>query len=913
MTCEEMRAEMRRKVVPENVIPQNIIEYLMDDSAELPELDAFTFLNRLRALGIGSADFQYLLEACNAPAACVEKVKRNPAMNLQSLILTLESSGLTAQDYTIMLYTARQIWEQTLTIRLEKTSEAVDEVDEETEENPEQIPVEEIEKTVQPEPVPEKTADDESATDDDDEDFDEPSLAEVLEQVRLLEREMSYHADDEEEAEKLPEIAPEEPEAPSLDNAEIAYDEEPEQSARNVGGLTSDFSKIFDIIKENKQAERDEAQSSAPESVENNEESEEPAAKSVDTLSTATLSVTKILAGMQKTAPEKSTELDSTGLADIETEEAEISADEDYSYDDHLKFDGTDSLVKIDQRLFMKTAVQTRKPVQTLDEDENPAEDSEESSENDYDDYDEENPAYDYDDDENDYDEDYEYEDDEDELSRKIRRTPKKYHIKALVAGAIGAAALTLLSVTAERFTQKAPEIFFAEQNDDIFAQIYKSYDAKIMGGDNISEYSDSCEIFGDLLINKNGGASFSDDKNVYTVTSETVSAESFNGTMLDSAKYITPPNKTKFVTAFEQDGALYCVFSGEKGGNECGYMKIKDGTTLFTVRQDGILTDFSLDDGKISLGSVYVPSYSRSFSASDTDVYLPCLGKDEKTPLTAENVAISGTDGCSFAVCAEYTLASGENSAAKAVLGNPVSASADFKTALNGKTEDKEYGLLIDFKDKLSSKKCEKISAATFGKDFSVTLEGENANIRNADFTAKCALSNFAENAEKLKIMDKNLLVGNKDGFFSAFDCTKLAEPAAVKLTKTNGIVSGDNAALFSVDGGLTITYYKKENSAAKVLGKYQKSFSDDELKTLVLKGAETTAFADDSCGAAFEYFDGVSVVAQYVVFGKNEGVKTLYDDKTGFTRAFAAGGKIYAVSSNGFDCVTGKSPLTE
>ena len=51
-----MRAEMRRKVVPENVIPQNIIEYLMDDTAELPELDAFTFLNRLRALGIGSAE-----------------------------------------------------------------------------------------------------------------------------------------------------------------------------------------------------------------------------------------------------------------------------------------------------------------------------------------------------------------------------------------------------------------------------------------------------------------------------------------------------------------------------------------------------------------------------------------------------------------------------------------------------------------------------------------------------------------------------------------------------------------------------------------------------------------------------------------------------------------------------------------
>ena len=888
MTCEEMRAEMRRKVVPENVIPQNIIEYLMDDSAELPELDAFTFLNRLRALGIGSADFQYLLEACDAPAQCVEKVKRNPAMNLQNLILTLESSGLTAQDYTIMLYTARQIWEQTLTIRLEKTSEAADEVDEEAEDNPEQIPVEEIE------PVPEENAVEENAQADDDEDFDEPSLAEVLEQVRLLEREMSYHGDDEEEPEKLPEIAPEEPEASSYDNAEIAYDEEPEQSARNVGGLTSDFSKIFDIIKENKQAERDEAQSYAPEADEYYEESEEPVAKSVGALPTGTLSVTKILAGMQKTAPQneeigdEDSYEDEEDIDEISAEEAEINADEDYEDE---SFDDTSSLVQIDQTLFRKNAKPV--PVRELPDDED-------------------EPV-----DEEDYDEDEEYEDyDENERSRRIRRTPKKYHIKALVAGAIGAAALTVLSVSAERFTQKAPEIFFAEQNDDIFSQIYKSYDAKIMGGDNISEYSDNCEIFGNLLINKNGGASFSDDKNVYTVTSEKVSAESFNGTMLDSAKYITPPNKTEFVTAFWEDGALYCVFSGEndnKSEKECGYMKIQNGTTLFTVRQDGVLSDFSLEDGKISLGSVYVPSYSRSFSAADTDVYLPRLGKNEKTPLTAENVVISGTDGCSFAVCAEYTLASGENSAAKAVLGNPVSASADFRAALNGKTEDKEYGLLIDFKDTLSAKKCEKITAAAFGKDFSVTLEGENANLRNADFTAKCALSNFAEDAQQLKIIDKNLLVGNKDGFFSAFDCTNLAEPVAVKFMKTNGIVSGDNAALFSVDGGLTITYYKKENGAAKVLGTYRKAFSDDELKTLVLKGAETTAFADDSCGAAFEYFDGVSVVSQYVVFGKNEGLKTLYDDRTGFTRAFASGGKIYAVSSNGFDCVTGKSPLTE
>ena len=119
MTVSQLRDRMTEKVVPEKLMPQNIVEFLMDEDAELPELDAFTFLNRLRALGIGSADFLYLLSGCGAPAEAVEKVRKNPAMNLQGLILTLDGAGLTSQDYTRMLYTARQLWERTLTMRLE--------------------------------------------------------------------------------------------------------------------------------------------------------------------------------------------------------------------------------------------------------------------------------------------------------------------------------------------------------------------------------------------------------------------------------------------------------------------------------------------------------------------------------------------------------------------------------------------------------------------------------------------------------------------------------------------------------------------------------------------------------------------------------------------------------------------------
>ncbi len=860
MTIEEIRAEMRRKVVPENVIPQNIVEYLMDDAAELPELDAYTFLNRLRELGIGSADFEYLLEGCGAPAECVEKIRKNPAMNLQNLILTLESSGMTSHDYTIILYTARQIWERTLTLRIENTSAVADYVDINTEElsaADEEEPVEDYRAPRMPKvadayenafPDEEEDAYEDEPDDEENRDeFGEPTLAEVLEQVKLLEKEMAYSGFDDE---------PEQTEEPAINytevktgvsrrkepNAELSYSEEPEKAEEpqsDFSGLASDFSRVFDKIKETKQAERDAA-----------EEEEEPV------VHTRTMSVTKILAGMQKTRDE---------------EEAEIDPDEEIV--DEEEIGDTSALIKIDQTLFDKNEKTAR--------------------------------SYDYDDDP---DEEYER-----KKQKPAKKSSKSYHIKSLIAAAVGAAALTVVSVAAVPAAQKPSGIFFAEKNEDIFSKINKSYSSKIIGGETICEYSDTCEIFGDLLINKNGAMNFYDEKTVYAVTSEKISAESFDGTMLAAAKEILPPAKTSFVTAFQQDGALYCIFSGKEDGNknsgkECGYMKIRNGTTLFTVRQDGALSDFSLNGGTIALGSVYVPNYTRSFSAGDTDVYLPRLGKNEKAPMSVENVAVSGTDGCSFAVCAEYKLDSGESSAAKAVLGDPISASADYRAAFNGKTDKEEYGLLISYKDEISSKKCGKISGAAFGEGFAVTLEGENANIRDADLTAKRGLANFPEKAEQFKIIGKNLLVGNENGFFAAFDCANPEEPAALKLTKTNGIVQGDDAVLFSVDSGLTITYYNRAGNEAKVAASYRKEFTPEELKTLVLKGAETTAFADGSCGAAYEYFDGVSVVSQYVVFGKKQGEKTLYDDKTGFTRAFAAGGKIYAISSKGFSCVSDK-----
>ncbi|MDE6733429.1 MAG: hypothetical protein K2J77_11205, partial [Oscillospiraceae bacterium] len=155
MTIEELRSAMRRKVVPEEVVPQNVISCLIDEDAEPPKPDAFTFLMRLRALGIGSTDFVNLLEGCGAPDGVVAKIKQNPAMSLQGLILTLENSELDSDDYTRMLLTARQVWERTLTLRLEKSetlSHIIDEYEKEAPEEPEEAEApEEVEEPVQEE------------------------------------------------------------------------------------------------------------------------------------------------------------------------------------------------------------------------------------------------------------------------------------------------------------------------------------------------------------------------------------------------------------------------------------------------------------------------------------------------------------------------------------------------------------------------------------------------------------------------------------------------------------------------------------------------------------------------------------------------------------------------------------------
>lgn len=206
VTVSELYDYITESVVPETVLPQNISSCLMDENADIPELDAFTFLNRLRDLGIGSADFLYLLKSCDCPAEVVEKIESNPAMSLQGLIVTLEHAGLEPKDYTRMLYSARKIWERTQTMRI---SDVMQQLAEQQITESEQEP---------PAEMPEEPADFQNEADAPPEKSNELSISEHLKGITVLcgEEMTEVHKAEPEEPSEIPEIPEDKPSGVSV-------------------------------------------------------------------------------------------------------------------------------------------------------------------------------------------------------------------------------------------------------------------------------------------------------------------------------------------------------------------------------------------------------------------------------------------------------------------------------------------------------------------------------------------------------------------------------------------------------------------------------------------------------------------------------------------------------------------------
>lgn len=792
MTIEEMRKEMRREVVPEELVPQNIINRLIDEDAEPPKLDAFSFLTRLRALGIGSGDFLDLLEGCDAPAEVVEKIRENPAMNLQGLILTLENSELTTDDYTRILLTARQVWERTLTLRLEKSEKISQEVDISDNEDDEPVKV----------------------------------YGEELPETDVKSDEVS-----EKEAEEgIPEEAPDE-----------EYDEDL---------LEMSFSAVLEKI--NAKVDNGEPENVQEENPENATEIKDGESASAEI--TGTEEKKKIVPKKPKKKRVAKPSAEATGNTDNKEDAPEIAAENAMeNEEDGISFAEVYDQIKRDKKLFLEN-YENQINMEQPDE----ADGSE-------------NPRL-------------------------------GYHKGAIIGSTVGAAALIgagfLIGNLAGNMNAK--KLHCAADNYEIFAKIYYDYNASVSGGALIGEVDDFTEVFGDLLINGNGTEpnSYSLGSEVYSLTEEAISVSIVENGSVKSLDDLVPPKNARFVAAFDSNGELYALFSGRQSG----YMKISEGKVKYMVRQDGVLTDYALYGGEIRLGTVYTPRFERTFTINDEDVYLPKTGTDFPEPISANKIYMSETDGYSYGVSAGYSTADGNMTDVCAIIGNPVAASADGRFVLNGKK-----GLIVDTGgEKPTARETPILTYATFGEGVCAIVEEtapESIKLLDSKLNDSSVLTGLTGGIGSMRFNGGSLNIIGAQGAFTV-DCSDISSPSPTVLKRINGIITEQSAITCEViNSAVVISRYDLNNGTAKKIAEYKKDVSVKDIQDVSIGNPKTAVIDGEKSGVAFSYFDGVSVVSEYVVFesGKQPSVVTLYDDKTGFTEAYTNGGKIYAICSTG------------
>ena len=856
MTIDEMRDKMREKVVPEEVVPQNIINCLIDEDAEPPKLDAFTFLTRLRALGIGSADFLNLLEGCGAPESVVEKIRQNPAMNLQGLILTLDNSELTSEDYTRMMLVARQVWERTLTMRLEKSEKISREIEQEPEkyaEEPQDISDDYSEET---------TDSNENAVieeyDDYDEDLQEMSFTAVFDKI-------STEMNEDVSKKGINEVIDAEhfPKNDSVSNGD-SNDNETET-------VDFSFAEAFDKIKKEKaekaaavsdNIEPEELEETAENEIDDNSANDESDYDDVD-------NDFSLIQFDEEDLRRKFEELSDGTLKSVDTPEPEI----------------TEEPKKVHKEKGVTARQKKPKPVEEI-------ETAEEISENEQDTNTEEENV------------DFDENDENSETSEN--NTHGGYFKGAIIGSAIGAAVLVGASLLIGKFFTKNTQTFkYAEDNSEIFNKIYYAYSDGITGGETVNGIdADNYTIFGDLLIggeseNKSLG-SFNVGNGYYSVTEEAISAniiENGSATPLDD---LIPPENTKFVAAFDDNGKLYALFSGQQSG----YMKIADGKTEYTVRQDGVMTDYTLSNGNIKLGTVYTPSFSHTFSINDEDVYLPKVGINDPKPISAQKVVISNTNGYSYGVSAEYSTANGDVKNACAVIGDPVAASADGRFAVNG-----SKGLIVDTSgEKLNVQTTDKLACVSFsGNGFAIieeTNSEKSVKLYDKNFELKSILTGIPDKIGGMWFDGNVLSIDGKEGGVLRIDCADLKKPEPLTLNHENGVVVGNSALTYTIkDNTITIARFDLNNGSAEKVSEFSKELENAQSESIKFGDPRAVVIDGQRSGAAFSYFDGVSVISEYVVFenGKDPIFATVFDDKTGFTAAFTNNGEINAVCADG------------
>ena len=478
-----------------------------------------------------------------------------------------------------------------------------------------------------------------------------------------------------------------------------------------------------------------------------------------------------------------------------------------------------------------------------------------------------------------------------------------------IIAGAVGAFVLCALSAGVELMGFSAAEsggntVHFAEDSTEIFAEISAAYTAENLGGMNIQPIFGRQQVFGELLIDPGTQlGTFSSGNTIWCAEPERITVYSAEGDTSAIAAEVLPPEGAQFLTVFQTDNGIVAVYSGEA---DCGVTGIDSAGQSYLAGQCGVLTDYCFDGDIVRLGSAYVPEYTKSFTADDTGEYLPfvSLNGSEKL-IEVSDIAVSGTSmGCGYAVWGEYSLSSGELLGAKAALGDPVFSGAEHFTAVL-RRENGSLLISVDEQGELLSEDAGETTSAAYGGGITATAEqtdnGRVVYLRGGDLKP---LSGFSTGSDitALRIQNGTVYVWNGDKVSMAADVSDPASPTKLELTAARGTINGDYALCSSrTTSAITLTLYKLSDGRAVLTDTYAKSLTPKELESLQFGGANTAVInGAELCGAAYRWFDGVSVVDEFAQLGRSRSVKTLYDDRSGFTAAAVVDGKLTLISGN-------------
>lgn len=472
-----------------------------------------------------------------------------------------------------------------------------------------------------------------------------------------------------------------------------------------------------------------------------------------------------------------------------------------------------------------------------------------------------------------------------------------RYHRGALIASAAGAAVLFAAAGCVGLMGFEPVETVsthFAADSDEIFSAIYESYNSGIIGAE-ITQWDGNAAVFSDKLAISDGSLGvFYSGGILYTAAPAGIACGRADGAELSDKNVIAPPQDTEFVYAELGGSSLFAVFSGA----ECGFVRIDGGSVTYTAEQDGVLTDLDITDEKVRLGSVYTPAFSESFSSSQTECFMPSLGTGEKKLISPENILLSGVSGCSYAVSAEYSLADGSAENSVAALGYPLYASCDGSSAM----PDGEKGVLIRIEKteegySHTAVHTDRFTAAAGGNSYFAAVgsdeNGSFVTIYDGRYQPVSVLRNFGCGITTLGRKGGTVFIGGADGVFMAADCTDAAVPAVISDLINGKIVGNSLLSAEKTDNGAVFTAYTRDGGSCV----YTKEVGADAASTLETGGMDTFYSADGVYGAAYSWFDGVSVVSEYAIFGNDSGEVTLFDDKTGFTAAFRRDGKLCLV----------------